>query len=177
LFGALGLSSGTTPLLWPTYTPGPTTIVSPEPALKIVHGKPYTEILRLAEQESVDLIVMGVHGRGAVDLTKIKIPVLAINGEFDGPNAKTHRMKRELANFSAVVLPCKSHLTAIVSPLIVLTPVAQLAGQYAEQFTGSDNSSGTSAIGALEFTRRRDAERVRIVTEPVGYSVWLDCRD
>src|SRR5207248_2735886 len=24
LFGALGLSSGTTPLPWPTYTPGPT---------------------------------------------------------------------------------------------------------------------------------------------------------
>lgn len=57
------------------------------------------------------------------------------------------------------------------------TPVAQMAGQYAEQFTGSENSSGTSAFGALEFTRRRDAEHVRIITEPVGYSVWLDCRD
>ena len=57
------------------------------------------------------------------------------------------------------------------------TPVAQMAGQYAEQFTGSENSSGRSAVGALEFTRRRDAEHVRIVTEPVGYSVWLDCHD
>jgi pimeloyl-ACP methyl ester carboxylesterase len=56
--------------------------------------------------------------RGKIDLTKIKIPVLAINGEFDGPNAKTHRMRRELANFQAVVLPGKSHLTAIMAGYI-----------------------------------------------------------
>ncbi|HEX3726292.1 MAG TPA: alpha/beta hydrolase, partial [Pirellulales bacterium] len=56
--------------------------------------------------------------RGAIDLTKIKIPVLAINGQFDGPNAKTHRMRRELTNFQAVVLPGKSHLTAIMASYI-----------------------------------------------------------
>ena len=56
--------------------------------------------------------------RGKIDLTKIKIPVLAINGEFDRPNAKTHRMKRELKNFTAVVLPGKSHLTAIMAGYI-----------------------------------------------------------
>jgi pimeloyl-ACP methyl ester carboxylesterase len=56
--------------------------------------------------------------RGAIDLAKIKIPVLAINGEFDRPNAKTHRMKRELTNFTAVVLPGKSHLTAIMAGYI-----------------------------------------------------------
>jgi pimeloyl-ACP methyl ester carboxylesterase len=56
----------------------------------------------------------GIFGPSAIDLTKIKIPVLAINGEFDRPNAKTHRMKRELADFRAVVLPGKSHLTAIM---------------------------------------------------------------
>jgi pimeloyl-ACP methyl ester carboxylesterase len=52
---------------------------------------------------------------GQIDLTKVKIPVLAINGEFDKPNAKTHRMQRELANFKNVVLPGKSHLTAIMA--------------------------------------------------------------
>jgi len=52
--------------------------------------------------------------RGKVDLTKIKFPVLAINGEFDRPNAKTQRMQRELVNFKSVVLPGKSHLTAIM---------------------------------------------------------------
>jgi pimeloyl-ACP methyl ester carboxylesterase len=56
--------------------------------------------------------------RTQIDLTKIKIPVLAINGEFDRPNAKTHRMKRELADFTAVVLPGKSHLTAIMAGYI-----------------------------------------------------------
>jgi pimeloyl-ACP methyl ester carboxylesterase len=56
--------------------------------------------------------------RGNIDLTKIKIPVLAINGEFDGPNGKTHRMQRELTNFQAVVLPGKSHLTAIMAGYI-----------------------------------------------------------
>ncbi len=56
--------------------------------------------------------------RPDVDLTKIKIPVLAINGEFDGPNVKTHRMQRELSNFKGVVLPGKSHLTAIMQGYI-----------------------------------------------------------
>lgn len=51
-----------------------------------------------------------------LDLTKIMFPVIAINGEFDGPNAKTHRMQRELKNFTSVVLPGKSHLTAIAAP-------------------------------------------------------------
>lgn len=48
-----------------------------------------------------------------LDLTKLNIPMLAINGEFDRPNAKTHRLWRECQNFTNVVLPGKSHLTAI----------------------------------------------------------------
>jgi pimeloyl-ACP methyl ester carboxylesterase len=52
---------------------------------------------------------------GKIDLTKITIPVLAINGELDQPHAKTHRMQRELPDFRAVVLPGKSHLTAIMA--------------------------------------------------------------
>lgn len=53
-----------------------------------------------------------------IDLTKIDIPVLAINGELDRPIAKTHRMQRELKNFTSVVLPGKSHLTAIMAGYI-----------------------------------------------------------
>ena len=41
---------------------------------------------------------------------------MAINGEFDRPNAKTHRPWRELRDFTNVVLPGKSHLTAIAAP-------------------------------------------------------------
>ena len=51
----------------------------------------------------------------AIDLRKVEFPVLAINGEYDRPYAKTHRMWRELTNFTNVVLPGKSHLTAIVA--------------------------------------------------------------
>ncbi|MBI3210677.1 MAG: alpha/beta hydrolase [Candidatus Solibacter usitatus] len=53
-----------------------------------------------------------------IDLTKVTIPVLAINGEFDRPIEKTVRMSRELKNFKSVVLPGKSHLTAIAAPYI-----------------------------------------------------------
>ena len=51
----------------------------------------------------------------AVDLSKVDFPVLAINGEYDRPFAKTHRLWRELHDFTSVVLPGKSHLTAIVA--------------------------------------------------------------
>ena len=50
-----------------------------------------------------------------LDLTKLNIPMIAINGEFDRPNAKTTRMAREVKNFTNVVLPGKSHLTAIMA--------------------------------------------------------------
>jgi pimeloyl-ACP methyl ester carboxylesterase len=53
-----------------------------------------------------------------LDLTTISFPVMAINGEFDRPLAKTVRMHRELKNFTNVVLPGKSHLTAIAAPYI-----------------------------------------------------------
>jgi pimeloyl-ACP methyl ester carboxylesterase len=54
----------------------------------------------------------------SIDLTKVDIPVLAINGEFDTPNAKTVRMQRELKQFKSVILPGKSHLTAIMAGYI-----------------------------------------------------------
>jgi len=56
-----------------------------------------------------------------IDLTKITFPVLAINGEYDRPYAKTYRMWRELRDFRSVVLPGKSHLTAIAPGFIPRT--------------------------------------------------------
>jgi len=53
-----------------------------------------------------------------IDLTKVKIPVLAINGEFDNPYIKTFRLWRELSDFTHVILPGKSHLTAIAPAYI-----------------------------------------------------------
>jgi pimeloyl-ACP methyl ester carboxylesterase len=53
-----------------------------------------------------------------LDLSSITFPVLAVNGEFDGWRAKTHRMWRELPNFTNVVLPGKGHLSAVMPGFI-----------------------------------------------------------
>ena len=49
----------------------------------------------------------------SVDLTKLTIPILAINGSFDNPYSKTHRLWREAKTFQNVILSEKTHLTAI----------------------------------------------------------------
>jgi len=65
--------------------------------------------------------------RTPLDLAKVTIPVLAINGELDHPHAKTARMYRELNHFENIVLPGKSHLTAIAAPYIPKEYVEGLA--------------------------------------------------
>lgn len=48
-----------------------------------------------------------------IDLRNVTVPVLAINGEFDRPYSRTHRMWRELNDFTNVVLPGRNHMSAI----------------------------------------------------------------
>lgn len=50
-----------------------------------------------------------------VDLAHLNIPILAVNGSFDSPYAKTQRLWREVAVFENVILQGKTHLTAISS--------------------------------------------------------------
>ena len=50
-----------------------------------------------------------------VDLAGLKIPILAVNGSFDNPYRKTHRLWREAQTFQNVILPGKTHLTAIAA--------------------------------------------------------------
>jgi len=50
-----------------------------------------------------------------VDLSKLTIPILAVNGSFDNPYRKTHRLWREVQTFQNVILPGKTHLTAIAA--------------------------------------------------------------
>jgi pimeloyl-ACP methyl ester carboxylesterase len=52
-----------------------------------------------------------------VDLTKIHFPVLALNGGNDRPIGKTHRMWRELQDFTYVVIPGRNHMEACRDPL------------------------------------------------------------
>jgi len=51
----------------------------------------------------------------AVDLTRLNIPILAVNGTFDSPSAKTQRLWREARIFQNVLLADKTHLTAIAT--------------------------------------------------------------
>lgn len=53
--------------------------------------------------------------RSTVNLAALSVPVLAVNGAFDNPHAKTHRLWRELATFHNVILPERTHLTAIAA--------------------------------------------------------------
>jgi pimeloyl-ACP methyl ester carboxylesterase len=54
----------------------------------------------------------------SIDFATIDFPVLAVNGEYDRPYAKTHRLWRELRNFTNVVLPGKGHLSAVMRGFI-----------------------------------------------------------
>lgn len=38
-------------------------------SVRVAHGKPYVEVLRVATEADADLIVLGVHGRNPIDLT------------------------------------------------------------------------------------------------------------
>jgi pimeloyl-ACP methyl ester carboxylesterase len=53
--------------------------------------------------------------RPALDLAKLNIPIIIINGEFDRPRAKSTRAAREANDVTIVVLPGKQHLSAIVN--------------------------------------------------------------
>ena len=61
-----------------------------KPTTKVAYGKPYREILQVAEKEKADLIVIGVRGRNQLDLTvfgsttnqvvrRASCPVLTLN--------------------------------------------------------------------------------------------------
>jgi pimeloyl-ACP methyl ester carboxylesterase len=50
-----------------------------------------------------------------VDLTTLEFPILAVNGSYDNPYRKTHRLWREVRIFQNVILPGKTHLTAIAA--------------------------------------------------------------
>ncbi len=50
-----------------------------------------------------------------IELGQITVPILAVNGSFDNPYAKTQRLWREAHVFQNVILDGKTHLTAIAS--------------------------------------------------------------
>jgi len=72
-----------------------------------------------------------------VDLTKLAIPIIGINGSFDNPYSKTHRLWREAKVFQNVILPEKTHLTAIAvggpMPQQYIDAIAKFVDMYDER--------------------------------------------
>lgn len=68
-----------------------------------------------------------------IDLTKLNVPILAVNGSFDSPYAKTQRLWRESHVFESVILPEKTHLTAISSngaPTLYIESITRFIDAY-----------------------------------------------
>lgn len=63
-----------------------------------------------------------------IDLSKLNIPIIIINGELDRPRAKSMRAAREANQVEIVVLPRKSHLTAIAAGYMPKEYLTSLAG-------------------------------------------------
>ncbi|HEY8617333.1 alpha/beta hydrolase [Phenylobacterium sp.] len=63
----------------------------------------------------------------AIDLRTITFPVLAVNGEYDAPYRKTHRLWRELPNFHNVVLKDGGHLSAVMEGFVPQLYIDELA--------------------------------------------------
>jgi pimeloyl-ACP methyl ester carboxylesterase len=55
-------------------------------------------------------------GERDVNLPALMLPMLAIVGELDRPNARTHRLSRESRNFTLLVLPGETHGSAHLNP-------------------------------------------------------------
>jgi hypothetical protein len=55
--------------------------------------------------------------------------------------------------------------------------IAQLPGQYIQQFGGDGDVPIEAPEGVMEFTRNDGHESVRIVGQAGGYSIYVDCRD
>jgi pimeloyl-ACP methyl ester carboxylesterase len=66
--------------------------------------------------------------RPQIDLAKLNIPIIIINGEFDRARSKSTRAAREANDVTIVVLPGKQHLSAIVAGSMPKEYVNSLVG-------------------------------------------------
>ncbi|MGC4081948.1 MAG: alpha/beta hydrolase [Vicinamibacterales bacterium] len=68
-----------------------------------------------------------------IDLRQLAVPILAVNGSFDSPYAKTQRLWREAHVFENVILEGKTHLTAISSngaPQLYIDSIVRFVDAY-----------------------------------------------
>ena len=62
-------------------------------------------------------------GDREIDLLKVKVPVAAIVGGYDNPNARTHRIKREIKGAQITVIPKETHGSVHLNPVYTTTLV------------------------------------------------------
>jgi pimeloyl-ACP methyl ester carboxylesterase len=62
-------------------------------------------------------------GDREIDLALVKVPVLAILGSLDRPNARTHRLQRELKGTQIVIVPGETHGSVHLNPVYTSTLV------------------------------------------------------
>ena len=84
--------------------------MSKEEAEKLAAAPPAPRALLRLVQQRLLLAPAGPK----LDLAKLNIPIIIINGEFDRARAKSTRAAREANDVTIVVLPGKQHLSAIV---------------------------------------------------------------
>lgn len=89
----------------------------PERSAASSENSPRVDLTRRADGAPLGAPKGAPDANPEVDLTKIKFPVLALNGGNDRPLAKTHRMWRELNDFTYVVIPGRNHMNATRDPL------------------------------------------------------------
>lgn len=70
----------------------------------------------------------------AIDLKSLSVPILAVNGSFDNPHAKTQRLWREARIFQNVILEGRTHLTAIATgertPKLYIESITKFVDAY-----------------------------------------------
>jgi pimeloyl-ACP methyl ester carboxylesterase len=73
----------------------------------------------------------------SVDISKLSIPIMAVNGSFDNPYSKSLRLWREAKIFENVILPGRTHLTAIgvgaKTPQLYIDSIASFINTYDEK--------------------------------------------
>jgi hypothetical protein len=89
-----------------------------------------------------------------VDLTALSIPIIAINGSFDSPYAKTHRLWREAKVFQNVILPAKTHLTAIAAGGPMPPQYADTLSRFIDMFDARGRRDALTWLGDQAQVRR-----------------------
>jgi len=72
-----------------------------------------------------------------VDISTLSIPIMCVNGSFDNPYSKSLRLWREAKIFENVILPNRTHLTAIgvgaQTPKLYIDSIAAFINAYDEK--------------------------------------------